>query len=85
MQHYSILLTVPHAIFFITVTYLFYNWNFVPLNSLHPFHASPQTSPQTAKNLKKKKKKQSCRYHNPGFQDVLQSHSNLNSMVLTQR
>lgn len=35
-----------HAVEYIPVTYLFYIWNFIPLNPLHLLHLSP-TSPGT--------------------------------------
>ena len=40
----------------------------------------PQKTPNSHSNIEKEE--QSWRYHNPRFQDILQSYSNQNSMVL---
>ena len=32
---------IPYAVFFTPMTYLFYNWTFVPLSPLHPFCLLP--------------------------------------------
>ena len=32
---------ILYKVHYITVTYLFYNWKFLPLNTLHLFHANP--------------------------------------------
>ena len=36
---------IPHTIYFIPVTHLVYNWEFVPLNLPHLFLSSPHPSP----------------------------------------
>lgn len=43
-SYYSIVDYIPHSVLFTTMTYLFYNWRYEPLNpfhlvcpSLHPF------------------------------------------------
>ena len=50
-----------HAVHYIPMTYLFYNWNVFPSDLLHPFHPLLQpnfklTIVQINKYLKKKKK-----------------------------
>jgi len=42
----------------------------------------PQETPNSQSNFEKE---QNWRYHNPRFQDILQSYSNQNSMVLAQK
>ena len=37
-SYYSIVGCIPYTVHYIPMTCLFYNWNFVPLNSLHQFH-----------------------------------------------
>ena len=44
-------------------------------------HMEPQKAIKSQSNHGKE---QSCKYHNPTFQDILQSYSNQNSMVLAQ-
>ena len=39
-----------HAVYYIAMTDLFYDWNFVPLDFLHPF-AHPPTPPLATANL----------------------------------
>ena len=43
----------------------------------------PQKTPNSQSNLEKEK--QSCRYHNPKFQDILQRYNDQNSTVLAQK
>ena len=43
----------------------------------------PQKTPNSRSNLEKEE--QNCRYHNPKYQDTLQSYNNQNSMVLAQK
>ena len=44
-SYYNIVDYIPHAVHFIPMTHLFYNWKFVPLNLPHLFHSSPHTPP----------------------------------------
>ena len=44
MQH-NIIDYSHHAVHYIPVTYLFYNWKFVPLETLHPFCLPPNPLP----------------------------------------
>ena len=39
--YYNTIDSIPYAVPFIPVTYLFYNWKFVPLTPLHLFHSCP--------------------------------------------
>lgn len=43
-RHYSINDYIPQAVHYIIVTYLFYNWKFVPLDAFHLF-AHPASPP----------------------------------------
>ena len=43
----------------------------------------PQKTPNRQSNLEKEK--ENWKYHNPRFQDILQSCSNQNSMILAQK
>ena len=36
---------IPYPVYYLPVTYLFYNWKIVPLNPLHLFHLSPPFLP----------------------------------------
>lgn len=38
-----VLITVVNAVHHIPGTYLFYNWNLVPFDSLHPLHPHPSS------------------------------------------
>ena len=40
MQH-SITNHSHHAVYYLPMTYLFYNWNFVPFDPIDPFHHPP--------------------------------------------
>lgn len=50
--HHTMLLQyyryIPYAVLFILLTYLFYTWNFVPLNALYLFSYPPNTIPSAA-------------------------------------
>ena len=39
-MQYNIVDYIHHAVYYIPTTYLFYNWKFVPLDSLHFTHRS---------------------------------------------
>ena len=40
-SYYSISQSIPHTVHYISLTHLFYNWKFVPLNLPHLFLSSP--------------------------------------------
>ena len=44
-SYYNIINHILNVVHYITITYLFYNWEFVPLNPLHLFSQPPNLSP----------------------------------------
>ena len=68
-----------------------YRFNAVPIKTLRVFHKTTTNiktcieSQKTSNSQSNLEKEKSWRYHNPRFQDILQSYSNPNGMALAQK